>query len=140
MAEDIEAQQATMTTATYTATLRKVGGQLICVAVQQGAYMLVGELVEGAGIYVLQGAGGKYVGRSIEMNARFEQHVKAVKLGVEKTLGRFYVGAGYEADKRMIEQFFINMFGGKKALLNARDEIAMNKELAKEVKGLKFCP
>ncbi len=125
---------------TYRVMLKRGANRLMCVFVE--------EAVEEAivnGIYVLATSTLPYVGQSIDIDTRFEQHKNNTKRSVKDVLAKFDFPYTRNS-KRVLEQFMMqfidDVFGGNS---NGRLEIATepasknSQRLRRIVNSLDFC-
>lgn len=102
----LSASLSTGAQVTFRVVLRKVGRELMCIAVEEIVELAVIEALTG-GIYVLVEAGDLYAGKTGDFDRRQVQHAKNMTRQIERTLARFHFD-GKGNDLRLLEQFFMD--------------------------------
>jgi RHS repeat-associated protein len=142
LAQNINSILATGAQASFRVTLRKVGRELMCVAVEEVVETVIIEALTG-GIYVLVDGDGLYGGRTNDFERRYREHARDVTKNIERWLARFHFD-GKGNDLRLLEQFFLDFFSDRnltnevRAIANEGGS-ANTRALRERLKGLDFC-
>ena len=142
LAQNINSILASGAQASFRVTLRKVGRELMCVAVEEVVETVIIEALTG-GIYVLVDGDGLYGGRTNDFERRYREHARDVTKNIERWLARFHFD-GKGNDLRLLEQFFLDFFSDRnltnevRAIANEGGS-ANTRMLRERLKGLDFC-
>ena len=135
--------------ASYRVTLRKVGRELSCIAIEEIVSDLIIQQLTG-GVYVFMDSIAPsnpqpYIGSTNDFNRRIQEHARSSTKKVEKVLAMFHMD-GNRNDLRVVEQFFMDLFtqAGQQTT-NRKNAIATNpasfnsQKLRRMVDQLDFC-
>ena len=141
---NIRSITATSSQASFRVTVRRIGSELACVAIEETVNTLVMQQLTG-GIYVLADNGAGYVGRRNDFDRRMNEHRRSGKRKVEGVLALFHMDMDRN-DQRLVEQFFMDSFReANQPLTNQRNSIARNpvssnsRRLRRMMDNLDFC-
>jgi RHS repeat-associated protein len=128
---------------TYRVIFKKGANKLACLAIEEIVTVVATDALFGAGVYLLQDGGKPYVGRSIDFDKRYKQHINNATKKVTGIFALFHVEG--KNNQRLVEQFFMDALDTRKNGANVHRSIAENprspnsKDLRKKLKTLDFC-
>jgi len=141
---NIRGIQAASIQASFRVTLKQIGKDLACVAIEETVTELVIQQLTG-GVYVLGGDSEGYVGRTNDFDRRMQEHVSNGKRKVEGVLALFHMEMDRN-EQRLVEQFFMDVFrAANQPLTNEINSIAQNpsspnsQNLRRMLNRLDFC-
>lgn len=141
---NIRGIQSASAQVSFRVTVRKIGKELACVAVEEIVSDLILQQLTG-GIYILNDGNNGYVGRTNDFERRIREHGRDAAKKVQRVLALFHID-GDRNDMRLVEQFFMDLFReANQPLTNRINSIspspasANSQRLRRMVDRLDFC-
>ncbi|MEJ2743805.1 MAG: RHS repeat-associated core domain-containing protein, partial [Gammaproteobacteria bacterium] len=136
--------QTTSAQASFRVTVREIGKDLVCVAIEEAVSDMILQQLTG-GIYIFPENGTGYVGRTNDFDRCMREHGRAGRRNAEGILAKFHMDPNVN-DMRLVEQFFMDLFReAHEPLTNQRNSIARNpsssnsRTLRRLVDRIDFC-